>query len=654
MNRDEYQAMIRRLEAKSAASPAAYRKSVALFAAVGYAYFLGLFAMNALLALMGIAIFCALVASGGFAGLRIVLVLVAGCGVVAWLMARALLVRFPKPEGIYLRPDDAPKLFELIRETEERLDAKPVQNVVLTSELNAAIVQSPLFGLFGPQSGYLLLGLQLMQALDPEEFRAVVAHEFGHYSGNHGSFAARIYRSRITWTRFWESYAENPRRGSRLITGFLRWFAPRFDARAFVLARANEYEADRCAADMVGAETTARALMRVSISAIRSTKEFWRPLGEGVKSLDEPPRDVYRKAAAYYRGLGADDSAIDALDKSFKSATDYSDTHPGLADRVAALGFDARGVPEDLAPLAARLRYAAQIAAPNPLLPLPLRRTAAEEYLPGNGEEFARRLSEEWHESSWLVWQEMRCKLAEARTRLAELESRIGDHPLTVDERLERASIIETIEDSGPALELYREILAEDPPSAVAHFHVGRILLDGGDADGIASLEEAVLLDRHLTPDACELAIGFLRERGLNSEGESWLRRHDDYEELCDAALAERNAATPDSDYLPPTLDPSETSSVVEAAKRAGKIGKIWAIRHDIKTFPEQHSHVVVIKLKRRFFAIESEADPQRIAGRVVDEAEVRSTFLVVAAWDARWAWERTAKKVEGSLIYSR
>ena len=49
----------------------------------------------------------------------------------------------------------------------------------------------------------------------------------------------------------------------------LGWYVPYFNAYTFVLARANEYQADRASADLVGADVAAHALKRVNLAGPR-------------------------------------------------------------------------------------------------------------------------------------------------------------------------------------------------------------------------------------------------------------------------------------------------------------------------------------------------------------------------------------------------
>jgi len=54
---------------------------------------------------------------------------------------------------------------------------------------------------------------------------------------------------------------QEKKRGSEIFEVFFDWYAPYFGAYSFVLARAREYEADRCSVEVVGKANAARALV---------------------------------------------------------------------------------------------------------------------------------------------------------------------------------------------------------------------------------------------------------------------------------------------------------------------------------------------------------------------------------------------------------
>ena len=162
-------------------------------------------------------------------------------------------MRIPPPEGIELRAADAPGSSRTIERLRERLDTPRIDHVLLDGDFNASVVQTPRFGPLGWYRNYLTIGLPYMQALSPEELESVLAHELGHISRRHGRFTSWIYRLHVSWGRFAHELEETGVAGAGLARRFLAWYVPRLQACSVALMREHEHEADRAAADAVGA-----------------------------------------------------------------------------------------------------------------------------------------------------------------------------------------------------------------------------------------------------------------------------------------------------------------------------------------------------------------------------------------------------------------
>jgi len=138
----------------------------------------------------------------------------------AYAILRALWVRFPRPDGVAVTRAQAPALFTMVEELRRKLACPRFHHVLLTAEWNAAVAQRPRLGPFGWYENYLQLGLPLMTGLSLDEFRAVLAHELGHLSRNHGRFGSWIYRIRATWGRLLESLHQARHHWRGLFEGF--------------------------------------------------------------------------------------------------------------------------------------------------------------------------------------------------------------------------------------------------------------------------------------------------------------------------------------------------------------------------------------------------------------------------------------------------
>ncbi|MGR8920295.1 MAG: M48 family metallopeptidase, partial [Gammaproteobacteria bacterium] len=268
------------------AFPADYRLKVAGMIVLGYGYVLGVVLLAVgLLAGVGV-----LVAKGGAA-----LLVFAKLAKFAWPLAiavpflvRSVFVRIPKPEGLYLKGVEKRAVLEFIEPVRAEAGGPRVRHVVLGTSMNAAVQQVPWFGVFGPSTNYLVLGVPLLCAMSEDELKAVVAHEFGHLSRAHGSLGAWSYRLDETLSRVVATLREKT--GSRLNSWyffFLRWFYPTFDELSFALRRAQEFEADRLAASAVGSQVVGDALCRLHY--VEPTYErYWQTVWQDARRQDAP------------------------------------------------------------------------------------------------------------------------------------------------------------------------------------------------------------------------------------------------------------------------------------------------------------------------------------------------------------------------------
>jgi Zn-dependent protease with chaperone function len=74
-----------------------------------------------------------------------------------------------------------------------------------------------------------------------------------------------IYRLRKRWQQLMQALDREEHWGKFVFVRFFDWYAPFFAAYSFVLARANEYEADRCAAQATDPRHIADALIAAHI-----------------------------------------------------------------------------------------------------------------------------------------------------------------------------------------------------------------------------------------------------------------------------------------------------------------------------------------------------------------------------------------------------
>ncbi len=334
MTHVEFDKLVKRVEKEAASRLWLYELKLRILALLGYGYITGILTtiLVLLLLMWSLLLF---VPELNVTASRVAFGLVSAY--VLFRLARIFLIRFPPPGGMEVYPEQLPQLFEMVDRLQEEFRSPPVHHIVLTPEFNAAMMYRPRIGPFRKSRNYLILGLPLFFGLSQPEFTAVVAHELGHLSYEHGKFGAYIYRIRERWYRLMESFGQRKGGIGALFTWFFSWYAPYFGAYSFVEVRQREYEADRGAADVTHPNWAASALCRVSVIGRYVHEVFWPSIEEESYKSPEvtvlPFKSMSRKLPdgpgyTIAQGLTHECLLEDA---------GTTDTHPSLNERLRAL-----------------------------------------------------------------------------------------------------------------------------------------------------------------------------------------------------------------------------------------------------------------------------------------------------------------------------
>ncbi len=149
-------------------------------------------------------------------------------------------------------------------------------------------------------------------------------------------------------------------------------------------------------------------------------------------------------------------------------------------------------------------------------------------------------LDAKWRWLNLEGWQDHYRSSREDRQLLRDLEEKARHEALNSAERLKHAKLAEQFLGEEQAVSLYRESVAADPDNAQARFDLGRLLIDGNDAEGLPLLEAAMTIDDRFTMVGCELAFLYMMRAGRATEAEAYRRRLVDQRELEERAAEER------------------------------------------------------------------------------------------------------------------
>lgn len=603
MKYTQYISLIEKLEVLAAEKPSQYEWRVAAFAVLGYVYFLGIaaaFLAIPLAIIVAIWFFPTILWVFVKAALKIIWLLILGIGAILGFLGntiRSLWTKVPEPEGIELTGENAPQIFALAERMSKSLNASFPDKILLTEDYNAAVMTLPRFGMFGKKV-FLLAGLPLMQAISPEQFEAVVAHEFGHISRSHGRMTAWIYRLHETWNRFLQSQDQHEHKFSFLYTKFVNWYFPLFSAYSFVLMRRQEREADLDAAKLVGAKQLGEALINTEVKGINLAQNFWRKILDRAAHEIKPPEKVFSQMALSFRE--ENDSYIVDLAKAVAVRTDYRDSHPALGERLKLIGYW-NAEKEDL-----------------PALPSFVGKNAAEVFLGDLTGEFSDLFDAAWQTRVENEWQERHKYLADLQKRIDELESR--RESLSADEMYELASLSAEKFGAKESLSLIRETVERFPENARANFSLGAVLLDEEQEEGIEFLEKSKQLDLALKTSADEVIFDYLRRKGRDKEAEIYLEAIEKQYEAIELGQKERAGFNATDAFLEPNLSTENLEEILRTLSYHEEIQAAYLIRKDVRHLPEIPYHVLCLDVKVprfKFGGISAENVLEAVANQV-------------------------------------
>jgi Zn-dependent protease with chaperone function len=255
-------------------------------------------------------------------------VLVSLASIVKSLFARS---RNEDP-GLRLEPTEEPRLRDLLHEVAGKIGTRPVDNVYLTPGTELAVMErgGMLKQLRGTSERCLILGIGVLEGMKLGPFKAILAHEYGHFSNQDtagGGFALSVRRSVFTMARHLAEGGAaawyNP--AWLFVNGFHRVFL-RISQGA---SRLQEVLADRWAAFTYGAKSFERGLLHVIERDIRFSAHASATLGEVVEG-----RRALANLYTYSPAATPNPEELQAqLDQALHQEPSPYDSHPSPMNR---------------------------------------------------------------------------------------------------------------------------------------------------------------------------------------------------------------------------------------------------------------------------------------------------------------------------------
>ncbi len=264
-------------------SPSHVRRQRTLIACL--VFFLVMYAGLVFLALFAIVIFVMLLPRLHiFSIVGIVLMIPVVVFLVKGLFKRQ---QIDKEMHIELTEDENPRLFKFIRQLCDEVGVAEPRKVLVCPDVNAAVImQTSLVNIFVPPKKDLLIGLGLVNALNLSEFKAALAHEFGHFAqgGRSGGYFYAVARicDDIVYGRDWFDRTVDSLKSVHhavAVVGWVlwsgvasfRWMVEKFFGliafQRFTVRQEQEFHADRVAASLAGSNAIVHTLYRLGAAS---------------------------------------------------------------------------------------------------------------------------------------------------------------------------------------------------------------------------------------------------------------------------------------------------------------------------------------------------------------------------------------------------
>lgn len=529
-------------------------------------------------------------------------------------------------DGIALQPADAPQLFEEIERLRLALGAPKLDAVYLNDDFNASIRQHHVLG--RKTRNVMWLGLPLLDTLSPRACAAILAHECAHIAQRHGRYASRVYFARLQWQAASERLERHRSLSSAPLRLFVGWYVPRFLAVSLDFARRCEYQADAEAARACGVEAMREALVGLDLQGRAMQQAFWPTVF--LAGSTTPLTDLARSGA-----LALPQDVAEArswLHAALCRETDDSDTHPALADRLAALG----GVPEQ--PDSALVWQRSQPS-------------AAQAWLGEQHAGLAQRLDEQQAEDNARYCERAR---HERDARVAEqhdLQRKRRIRALSGKEIARLAWLYRTLEVAGDEAQGMLEEALVQAPDAVVRYQLAECHALAGRADAAAALW------RQVAEQPGPLQLHSLRKLSVLALRSDDRGAAEHYRREADALQRTGTDDEDDGEWVPHDLVPVERNKLIETLTPLLKLATgVWLVREAgtrryVLLVLAQDS--LTFRLVSRLTGEDSylRRDCQHMLNRLLPRIRQDLTAVVLSVGDARLVHCSEAARLRLSLL---
>ena len=270
---------------------------------------------------------------------------------------------------IEIRKEQEPVLFKFIDEIVKEVKTDFPKKVYLSADVNACVFyDSSFWSMFFPVRKNLQIGVALVNSVSVSEFKAILAHEFGHFSQKSMKVGSYVYNvNQVIYNLLYEndSYHSLASRWAsvssyftffvlgavKIVEGIQRILRAIFEIvnRNYMsLSREMEFHADEVAAHVAGSEALVTSLLRLDLAdhSYQTVLSYYGgQISNAVKTRNIYPQQHFvmnflakESKLSVVNGLPqVDTESLSKYNKSKLNIENQWASHPSTADRVRAL-----------------------------------------------------------------------------------------------------------------------------------------------------------------------------------------------------------------------------------------------------------------------------------------------------------------------------
>lgn len=269
---------------------------------------------------------------------------------------------------IEINRNKEPELFKLIDDVVNEVGTEQPKKVFLSNDVNAFVnYNSTFWSMFLPVKKNLTIGMGLINTTTVSELKAILAHEFGHFSqksmkvGSYVNQANKMIYDMLYNNKDLTDYMDKFASAHAIIAIFtkfavwfimgIQWILAKFYDFLYLkhmsLSRQMEFNADAIATYVVGSDVKSASLLRLDLSdaALGNSLNFYLD-----KNINDDTKNIYQNQTTLLHFLSKEnnhevkndlpyinENELDRYNKSKLQIEDQWASHPTIQQRITAI-----------------------------------------------------------------------------------------------------------------------------------------------------------------------------------------------------------------------------------------------------------------------------------------------------------------------------